>query len=157
MIASSRVLTYSAARHAPPLPTGCRPAPPPDSRVSVIGTTPDFTRGYSNRKTRQQGRQAGKEHGAARDAGGPGVASRGRERRRYGRSLRADLDSDHRSQPAAGDAPDRGESVRDLRPRPGAAAPGAATSGTRASGDADAQSRGNRVQTFSSRSARSIR
>src|SRR5882762_4047959 len=141
MIALSRVLTSSAARRAPPLPAGCRPAPPPDNRAPAIGTTSDFTRGYSNRKTRQQVRQAGKEHGAARELGGPAVAPHGGERRRYGRSLRADLDSDHRSQPAAGDAPGRGASVRDLRPRPRAAAPGAATSGARASGDADAQSR----------------
>src|SRR5205809_136578 len=67
MIASSRVLMSSAARRAPPLPAGCRPAPPPDNRASAIGTTSDFTRGYSNRKTRQQVRQAGKEHGEARE------------------------------------------------------------------------------------------
>src|SRR6267378_7667878 len=83
MIASSRVLTYSAARRAPPRLTGCRPAPPPDNRASAIGTTSDFTGGYSNRKTRQQGRQAGKEHGAARDAGVPAGAPHGGERRRY--------------------------------------------------------------------------
>src|SRR5256885_7588254 len=136
MIASSRVLMSSAARRAPPLPAGCRPAPPPDNRAPAIGTTSDFTRGYSSRKTRPQVRQAGKEHDAAREPGGPAVAPHGGERRRYDRSLRADLDSDHRSQPDAGDAPGRGASVRDLRPRPRAAAPGAAKAGTRTSGGA---------------------
>jgi len=124
------------------------PAPPPDNRASAIGTTSDFTGGLQQQKNATAG-----PPGRQRARRGHGTPASRRVRRTAANGAdtaavyEADLDSDHRSQPAAGDAPGRGEvCARSSASAVRGCAKCFATSGTRASGDADAESRGNRVQ-----------